>query len=213
MELNKKCGQRLKECIKDKGMTQKELSIESHFTMQYISNIVTGKKPMTITADKIFSECLDVSEKYLLCKSDYKTNISEMQAWHDANKEKWEEIEAALKTLVKYSGYKILNKYSANWNQIKNDIGGYQFETYTDALQAIDDGIIEADDLYDIAEVMYEIATPDGNTLIVRRSTYDAIITSIENYVKFAMDNLKNFCLYDDFFPIKEFGSEIPDNY
>ncbi|MCI6093251.1 helix-turn-helix domain-containing protein [bacterium] len=74
MELNKNCGKRLKECIKDKGMTQKDLSVKSHFTIQYISNIVTGKKPMTITAAKIFSECLGVSESYLLCECDYKTN-------------------------------------------------------------------------------------------------------------------------------------------
>ncbi|WP_195421678.1 helix-turn-helix domain-containing protein [Faecalicatena contorta] len=69
-ELNNESGKRLKESIRNKHITQKKLALETHFSEQYISNIINGKKPMTVTAAKQFSKILGISESYLLCESD-----------------------------------------------------------------------------------------------------------------------------------------------
>ena len=46
-ELNPECGKRLKQCLEESFITQADLAETCGFTQQYISNIVTGKKPMT----------------------------------------------------------------------------------------------------------------------------------------------------------------------
>lgn len=74
-ELNKECGIRLKNCLEEFPMTQNELSSLTGYTQQYISNIVVGKKPMTIKAARIFAKHLNVRTEYLLCEDDNKTNI------------------------------------------------------------------------------------------------------------------------------------------
>lgn len=70
-ELNKECGQRLRDLLKEKNVSQKSLAEETNFTTQYISNIINGKRPMTVTAAKSFSSILGVPEAFLLCESDY----------------------------------------------------------------------------------------------------------------------------------------------
>lgn len=77
--LNKDCGERLKYAIKQNNISQKELATKTNFSAQYISNIVNGKKPMTITAAKLFSQNLGVSESYLLGESDYTDDLSDLQ--------------------------------------------------------------------------------------------------------------------------------------
>ena len=62
-ELNKECGIRLKECLSEFPMTQNELASLTGYTQQYISNIIVGKKPMTIKAAKMFSEHLNIREE------------------------------------------------------------------------------------------------------------------------------------------------------
>lgn len=79
-KLNKECGIRLKECLSDSKMTQNELSLQTGYTQQYISNIIVGKKPMTIAAAKLFAEELGVREEYLLCKDNLKTWLDEDRA-------------------------------------------------------------------------------------------------------------------------------------
>lgn len=72
-ELNPEHGNRLKECLEDARMTQKELAEKSGYTKQYISNIVVGKKNMSHESAAIFSKILHVQKEYLLCESDFKT--------------------------------------------------------------------------------------------------------------------------------------------
>ena len=72
-ELNPEHGKRLKECIDELGITQKELAEKSGYTKQYISYIVTGKKNMSLESARIFAKILKVDEDYLLCNSDYRT--------------------------------------------------------------------------------------------------------------------------------------------
>lgn len=39
-ELNIICGERLRKCIEEKNMKQKDVAAAAHFTEQYISNMV-----------------------------------------------------------------------------------------------------------------------------------------------------------------------------
>ena len=59
-KLNPKQGERLRNCMKDRFMTQKELGNRSGYTPQYISSIVNGKKRLSAEAALSFSKILDV---------------------------------------------------------------------------------------------------------------------------------------------------------
>lgn len=208
--LNSECGRRLKECLIDAKMTQKELAENTHYTQQYISNIISGKKNLSIPAAKRFAQFLHVSEEYLLCQSKYRTLSEERRELFKIQHKEWAELSNAVQTLVDHTGYKIIGRYAADWDRLKNDIGGFQFASYSDALQAIDDCLIEADDLYDFVDIVYEIETPNKEIIYIKRSLYDSTLNSIENYAKFAMDNMKTHFMYDDFWAHKTPGSEIP---
>lgn len=72
-ELNPEQGNRLRECLKDKRMTQKELSEKSGYTPQHINNIIGGTRNMSQESAEIFANILEVSKEYLLCRNNYKT--------------------------------------------------------------------------------------------------------------------------------------------
>ena len=72
--ISKECGKRLKECIKESGMTSKELAENCNYVPQYISQIINGKRNMSLQAAKSFAKVLSVREEYLLCEDDYKTD-------------------------------------------------------------------------------------------------------------------------------------------
>ena len=72
-ELNVECGKRLKKCLADFPMTQNELSKLTGYTQQYISNIIVGKKPMTVKAASLFSKYLNIRHEFLLCEDNDRT--------------------------------------------------------------------------------------------------------------------------------------------
>lgn len=86
-ELNCECGKRLSEWLSEIDMTQDELARLIGYTQQYISNIVTGKKPMTVEFAKLVSEKtssgmslkwdkpIHIRASYLLELDDIRTNI------------------------------------------------------------------------------------------------------------------------------------------
>lgn len=74
-ELNKKIGKRLRECRLANGMTQKEFSEASHYSIQQICYIENGKRQMSAEAAQIFSTVLGVRSDYLLAKDDSKTDV------------------------------------------------------------------------------------------------------------------------------------------
>lgn len=76
-ELNIICGERLRKCIEEKNMKQKDVAAAAHFTEQYISNMVRGKCKLTTDAARTLSKVLDVRMEYLLCEDDYKTSFEE----------------------------------------------------------------------------------------------------------------------------------------
>lgn len=97
--LNPECGKRLKECLADSKMTQGEISSLTGYTQQYISNIVVGKKPLTIKAAKLFSEVLHVRENYLLCVDAFKTDSDVDKYENDSSCLNFQRISQYLETL------------------------------------------------------------------------------------------------------------------
>lgn len=79
LESNKKRGIRLRECRKEKGITQEQLSERAHFSKQHISYIECGARGMSYDAAVVFSDILKVRKEYLLCEDDYKTSHQESE--------------------------------------------------------------------------------------------------------------------------------------
>lgn len=75
-KIDPECGTRLKEILHRKRITQLELSTHSDFTPQYISCIIRGMRPMSISAANAFSKVLGVRQEYLLCEDDYEDTFS-----------------------------------------------------------------------------------------------------------------------------------------
>lgn len=75
-EINPECGLRLKEVLSQKKISQLELSKLSGFTPQYISYIIQGFRPMTVSAANAFSKALNIRQEYLLCEDTYKNKLS-----------------------------------------------------------------------------------------------------------------------------------------
>ena len=75
-EINPECGLRLKEVLGQKKISQLELSKLSGFTPQYISYIIQGLRPMTVSAANAFSKALNIRQEYLLCEDNYKNKYS-----------------------------------------------------------------------------------------------------------------------------------------
>lgn len=75
-EINPECGLRLKEVLNQKKISQLELSKLSSFTPQYISYIIQGLRPMTVSAANAFAKALNIRQEYLLCEDNYKNKLS-----------------------------------------------------------------------------------------------------------------------------------------
>lgn len=73
LELNKERGNRLRECRKQKGLTQEQLADLAELSIQHISLIENGKRGMSLESVKKFCSILEVRERYLLCEDNFKT--------------------------------------------------------------------------------------------------------------------------------------------
>ena len=67
-ELNNEQGRRLRECLRDKTMSQKELSEKSGYTPQHINNVIGGTRNMSSQSAEVFANILEVRKEYLLCQ-------------------------------------------------------------------------------------------------------------------------------------------------
>lgn len=110
-------GERLKQCIMDANMTQAELASASGFTQQYISNIVVGKKPMTVKAASVFSKLLDVRQEYLLLEDDYKTQREFWEKRHSL----FEKRDDIAMQLLNLCGYEPVCDFIENWEELGLD--------------------------------------------------------------------------------------------
>lgn len=110
-------GERLKQCIIDANMTQVELASASGFTQQYVSNIVVGKKPMTVKAASVFSKLLGVRQEYLLLEDDYKT---QREFWGKRRSIFKKRDDIAMQ-LLNLCGYEPVCDFIENWEELGLD--------------------------------------------------------------------------------------------
>ena len=73
LDLNKKRGQRLKECREAARMTQENLAEITDYSVQTVSYIENGKRGMSKESAYTFAKYLNVRMEYLLCDDDFKT--------------------------------------------------------------------------------------------------------------------------------------------
>ena len=72
-DINKECGKRLKDLLNEREIKQYAFAEMVYCSSAYISNIIKGKKPLTIENAINFSKVLKVRYEYLLCEDDFKT--------------------------------------------------------------------------------------------------------------------------------------------
>lgn len=95
-------GKRLAECRKEKNYTQEQLAESIHVCSQLISLYERGKRCFKNNVYEI-SKVLNVSEKYLMCDSNYKTIEEQYQAEYECL---YNSDDFLIKYLKNY-GYKI----------------------------------------------------------------------------------------------------------
>ena len=111
-ELNPVCGKRLKELIRDEGLTQEQLALEIGVSSQTISKACTGKKLTQNIVDKIIERHPEYNAAWLLgysehrYLSDVETAIKE---WKDIFAEavirNRAELTISLASLYRIAGY------------------------------------------------------------------------------------------------------------
>lgn len=182
-ELNLECGIRLKECLDDFPMTQNELSELTGYTQQYISNIVVGKKPMTIKAAKLFSSHLKVREAYLLAEDDYKT-------LEDAYKKRisaFNKQEGIALELLHLAGFEPLCNFIGNWKELGLDHTIYGPFVENDTAANHTSPILDSKLQY-----LTEIKSPNGKIFYCDTEDIELLSYELVEYIRFRMKQLES---------------------
>lgn len=137
-EINPECGKRLKEWLDDVGITASALCKAIHYTPQYISDVVRGKKRMTPdlaskiahapkhyvdpdtgdTCSLIIPQGKRVLSSWLLCESDIKTATERIEHALDAAEASTKAAHVLIKNAANNSGFDIV--YA--WDRAPNTI-------------------------------------------------------------------------------------------
>lgn len=72
-------GERVKAALKASGITQRNLAERLHFTPNYISQVIRGKRNLTATMAREIADLTGVRPEYLLGIDDFKTRKEAMQ--------------------------------------------------------------------------------------------------------------------------------------
>lgn len=202
MELNKNYGKRLKECIHNSNMTQKQVADLAGFTQQYISNIICGIKPMTITAARSLAKTLHVREEYLLCEDDY---LTEKDMW-DKRRNLLEQSDNITIQLLSLAGYDPICDFIGNWEKLGLD------KTIYGPFKANDCAGRHVPDEYDGKTIiMTEIIAPNGKKFYCDCEDLYLLHYELIDYVNLRMKQLESKFAwrYDDAqIDIKSPGSE-----
>lgn len=190
-QLNLNCGERLKQCLKEANLTQAELALTSGYTQQYISNIIVGKKPVTVKAASLFAKVLNVRQEFLLCEDDYKT---EDELWSKRRK-LFDTKENIALHLLHLAGYEPICDFIKNWKELGLDKKIYgPFKKGDTAAKHIplylDNGI----------EWATEILTPNGKHFYCDGIDFQLLSYELIEYINFRMAQLesKYAWQYDD---------------
>lgn len=180
-DLNKKCGNRLKECLEEAGITQKELASLTGYTQQYISNIATGKKPMTIASSVLFAKHLNVSKEYLRCESDFRECEQELDFAGYLSNVKI----VTLMRLLNLFGYKI--KFELSHESLKEPVDISDLSALDDSKLNHNDGIIA---YYRDIPITFQNVKVKINSDSVDLSLFMHFIQDIPEYIRYSIDNL-----------------------
>lgn len=182
-KLNPECGQRLKQCLNDIGMTQKELALVSQYTPQYISNIIVGKKQLSVEAANIISKILHIRVEYLLCEDEYKTEKEMWSKRHDL----FDQKENIAFKLLHLAGYEPICDFVRNWKEHNLDkiIFG-PFQKGDTAGQHIPDYL---DGKLDYST---EILTPNGKKFYCDSEDFELLSYELIEYIHFRMAQLES---------------------
>lgn len=101
-DLNKKCGTRLKEMRKAKGLTQRELAESIPCTEQYISSLENAKRPICELMACELARVLNVRPEYLLCIDDYKEETERYRSLSEKDS-----LMRCLTLFIDHTGYEI----------------------------------------------------------------------------------------------------------
>ena len=180
-ELNPIHGKRLKECLTDANMSQKDLSIKSGYTQQYISNIIVGKKNMSLESARIFSRILNVREEYLLCEDNTKSEKESRNIFI----EKSNSLNDLTLKLLHLSGFVPICDFIGNWKELS--LSNYTLDNIPSELEK---------------QLKYstEIFTSSGNTFYCDMEDIHLLGFELLEYIKLRMKQLesKYAWLYDD---------------
>lgn len=80
-ELNKKCGERLKQAILSTGTSQKDFAENiTHVTPVHLSAVIRGKRKLTEQLAALAADAAGVRKEWLLCEDDFKTEAEKEEA-------------------------------------------------------------------------------------------------------------------------------------
>lgn len=199
---DKEYGERLKECITNADMTQKQVADKAGFTQQYISNIIRGLKPMTITAARSLSKVLHVREEYLLCEDDY---LTERDMW-DKRRNLLEQSDSIALQLLSLAGYEPICDFVSNWKKLGLD------KTIYGPFKKGDYAGKHIPDEYDSKTIMMtEIQAPNGKKFYCDSEDLYLLNYELIDYINLRMTQLESKFAwrYDDAqIDIKSPGSE-----
>ena len=203
--LNPECGKRLKECLADSQMTQGEMSSLTGYTQQYISNIVVGKKPLTIKAAKLFSDVLNVREEYLLCIDTFKTESDIIRYENNSSCLNFQRISQYLETLnIKITPLVPIPALKAKEEDMKScDIRGELFKNekkyflcyfpYLKEYTPKDSNTAMFKMLK--GSLFYEVKTPNSHEIITHYE-FGKLMDEIDSFITFSIQNFLTHHLF-----------------
>ena len=157
--INPKTGERLKDWIREIGITQEAFAKRSHMTQQHLSNIVNGKKALTIDrakqiSDKIRNENGErIRVEYLLGLDDFKTEHKRIESYFSHTHTEQDLIEKLI------------------------ELHGYTIET-----ELQDGGLDENGNPYQTSYIA--IRSPGKETRLLRQEDYSQLRKRISDYIE-----------------------------
>jgi len=196
-ELNIICWERLRKCIEEKNMKQKDVAAAAHFTEQHISNIVKGKCKLTTDTARALADVLGVRMEYLLCEDDYKTKLD----YYLSSMKNMKEIDNCLCKILDCKGYSLHHdEYTENekpYKVIAIDSTEIEDTPENELNKLIEQKLYLADEQTNLA-----LKHPDGRIIRISSEHFNALLSDIENYIDYKMhieyEDIRNYMLESD---------------
>lgn len=209
-ELNIICGERLRKCIEEKNMKQKDAAAAAHFTEQYISNMVRGKCKLTTDAARTLSKVLDVRMEYLLCEDDYKTSFEESLTFM----KKHGQITDCLCKILDCKGYSFhQDEYTESekpYKVITIDSTEIEYTPENEFNKLIERKLYLADE-----QTNFALKHPDGRIIRISSEHFFSLLDDIKKYIDYKLqmefDDITKYRSKED--ATDNNGNNILENY